>query len=213
MIAPRLFFTTAGTGQYEALPLVLKRARCGVVRPEQLRRIEISQSTYLRFVNTDNDTRSKKITDPDVALSKIESWCAYQERCQQEVRDKLYSWGLWKDAVENIIGELISRNFLNEERFAIAYAGGKFRIKKWGRQKIKMELKRRQVPDKIIAKALKEIGADDYEHTLEKTLSAKWKAEKEKHPLRKKMKVMRYMISRGYEPDAVQAAISKYAEE
>lgn len=168
---------------------------------------------YLRFVNRDNDTRSKKITDPDLALSKIESWCAYQERCQQEVRDKLYSWGLWKDAVENIIVELISRNFLNEERFAIAYAGGKFRMKKWGKQKIKMELKRRQVPDKIIAKALKEIGGDDYEQTLGKTLTAKWKAEKEKHPLKKKMKVMRYMISRGYEPDAVQAAIAKYTEE
>lgn len=159
-----------------------------------------------------NDTRSKKITDPKVALTKIESWCAYQERCQQEVRDKLYAWGLWPDAIENIIAELISRNFLNEERFAVAYAGGKFRIKKWGRQKIKMELKKRQVPDTIIRKALKEIGEDDYDSALEKTLAAKWKAEKEAHPLKKKMKVMRYMISRGYETDAVMGAISKYTK-
>jgi regulatory protein len=166
--------------------------------------------SYLRFVDSVNDSPKKKITDPDLALSKIESWCAYQERCQQEVRDKLYSWGLYSDAVENIISELISRNFLNEERFAVAYAGGKFRMKKWGKQKIKMELKKRRVPEKIIAKALKEIGEDDYGQSLEHTLAKKWNSEKETHPLKKKMKVMRYMLSRGYETDAVSAAISKY---
>ncbi len=169
--------------------------------------------SYLRFVDRDNDFRPKKITDPKVALTKVESWCAYQERCQQEVRDKLYSWGLYPDAVENIISELISRNFLNEERFAIAYAGGKFRIKKWGKQKIKMELKKRKISDVLIRKALKEIGAEDYEETLESTLSKKWKAEKENHPLKKKMKVMRYMLSRGYESDAVSNAISKFTKE
>lgn len=168
---------------------------------------------YLRDMHTVKEPLKKKITDPDLALSKIESWCAYQERCQQEVRDKLYSWGLWSEAVENIIGELISRNFLNEERFAIAYAGGKFRMKKWGRQKIKNELKKRKVPDVIIRRALKEIGAEDYEAALEKTLASKWKLEKEKHPLKKKMKVMRYMISRGYEADAVNESISKYVKE
>ncbi len=175
--------------------------------PSAYRHIE-----YLRFVDTDKESRVKKITDPNLALTKIESWCAYQERCQQEVRDKLYSWGLYPDAVENIIGELISRNFVNEERFAIAYAGGKFRIKKWGKQKIKMELKRRKISDVLIRKALKEIGADDYEETLENSLAKKWKSEKEKHPLKKKMKVMRYMMSRGYETDAVSHAISKYTK-
>jgi regulatory protein len=158
------------------------------------------------------DSPKKKITDPKVALTKIESWCAYQERCQQEVRDKLYSWGLWPDAIENIIADLISRNFLNEERFAIAYAGGKFRVKKWGKQKIKMELKKRKISDTLIRKALKEIGEDDYEATLETTLAKKWKAEKEKHPLKKKMKVMRYMVSRGYETEAVSEAISKFTK-
>jgi regulatory protein len=161
-------------------------------------------------VERDSETRTKKITDPKVALTKVESWCAYQERCQQEVRDKLYSWGLWPDAIENIIVELISRNFVNEERFAVAYAGGKFRIKKWGKQKIKMELKKRRIPDAIIQKALKEIGADDYDEVLENTLEKKWRMEKEKDPWKKKMKVMRYMMSKGFETEAVNAAISKY---
>lgn len=161
----------------------------------------------------DKEPLKKKITDPDLALTKIESWCAYQERCQQETRDKLYSWGLWSEAVESIISELITRNFLNEERFAIAYAGGKFRVKKWGKQKIKNELRKRKISDLLIRKALKEIGEDDYENALEKTLASKWKLEKEKHPLKKKMKVMRYMISRGYEADAVNESISKFAKE
>lgn len=160
----------------------------------------------------DSETRTKKITDPKVALTKAESWCAYQERCQQEVRDKLYSWGLWPDAIENIIAELISRDFVNEERFAVAYAGGKFRIKKWGKQKIKMELKKRRIPDSIIQKAMKEIGADDYEEALENTLEKKWRTEKEKDPWKKKMKVMRYMMSKGFETDAVKTAITKYTK-
>jgi regulatory protein len=164
-------------------------------------------------VYRENDSRTgRKITDPRLAFTKIESWCAYQERCQQEVRDKLYSWGLYSDAVESIISELISANFLNEERFAIAYAGGKFRMKKWGKQKIKMELKKRNISEVLIRKALKEIGQEDYEETLESTLSKKWKSEKEKHPLKKKMKVMRYMLSRGYETDAVSEAISKFTK-
>lgn len=160
-----------------------------------------------------DDERKRKITDPKIALSKIESWCAYQERCQQEVRDKLYSWGLWTDAVESIICELISRNFLSEERFAIAYAGGKFRIKKWGKQKIKVELKRRNIPEPIIRRAMKEIESEDYANAIEKVLASKWKSEKEKHPLKKKLKVMRYLVSRGFEPELINEHIERYVKE
>ena len=168
---------------------------------------------YIRFMHDEKEKAEKKITDPKVALSKIEQWCAYQERCQQEVRDKLYSWGLWPDAVESIISELITSGFLNEERFAVAYAGGKFRIKKWGKQKIRMELKRRKVPDKIIQKALKEIDGKDYNAAIDKVLAAKWKSEKEKHPLKKKLKVMRYLVSRGFEADLINAHLESYTEE
>src|SRR6478672_11099295 len=92
---------------------------------------------------SDDFLKKQKVYTQHQALVKAEAWCAYQERCQQEVRDKIYSWGLHEHEVENVIAELISKNFLNEERFAKAYAGGKFRIKKWGRVKIRMELKRR----------------------------------------------------------------------
>src|SRR5687767_2477337 len=102
-----------------------------------------------------SDGKQIKITDAKIGLAKAQKYCAYQERCQQEVRSKLYGWGLWKEAVEGIIAELINENFINEERFAIAFAGGKFRIKKWGKTKIKLELKKRDISDYCIKQALK----------------------------------------------------------
>jgi regulatory protein len=152
----------------------------------------------------DRDPEKKiKITDPHKGLEKGMAWCAYQERCQQEVRDKLYEWGLWPEAVENIIAELITQNFLNEERFAQAYAGGKFRIKKWGRVKIKLELKKRKISEYCIRKAMKEIDADDYIATLKKMLADYSKKLKEKHPLKRKYKIVRYAQSRGFEQDLI----------
>ena len=82
-----------------------------------------------------------KITEPHLALIKMQSWCAYQERAQQEARDKLYELGMWQEAVENIISKLIEDNFLNEERFAMQFARGKFNIKKWGTHKNKDGIK------------------------------------------------------------------------
>ncbi len=135
------------------------------------------------------------------------SWCAYQERCQQEVRDKLYEWGLWPDAVENIIAELITQNFLNEERFAQTYAGGKFRIKKWGRVKIRLELKKRKISEYCIRKAMKEIDADDYMATLKKVLTDYGKKLKEKHALKRKYRLVRYAQSRGFEQDLIRETL------
>src|SRR6195952_6162128 len=90
--------------------------------------------------------RSLKITDPKIGLTKAEQYCAYQERAQQEVRNKLYDWGLYPKDVEQIISNLIENNFLNEERFARMYAKSKFNQKSWGRIKIKQGLKFKQVP-------------------------------------------------------------------
>ncbi len=144
-----------------------------------------------------------KITDPHQALLKAQGYCAYQERAQQEVRDKLYEWGMWPDAVESIISELIVQGYLNEARFATAFAGGKFRIKKWGRVKIKMELKKRRVPDNLIRDALKTIDERAYVKTLQLLLEQKSREVKEKHPLKKQQKVMRYLASKGFEQDLI----------
>jgi len=149
------------------------------------------------------DKKIIKITDPHKAFVKAQKYCAYQERSQQEVRDKLYSWGLWKRDVENIIAELITSGFLKEERFAIAFAGGKFRMKGWGKNKIKHALEFKRVPGKLISKALSEIDERDYEKTLKKILADRSKEVREKNPLKKNYKVAQYAISRGFEPELV----------
>lgn len=144
-----------------------------------------------------------KITDPKIALTKAESFCAYQERSQQEVRDKLYEWGLWPDAIEQIISELIQSNFLNEDRFAKAYTRGKFNQKAWGRIKIKQGLKLKRVPDVLIKKALLTIDLDDYLAALTRLLDKKAGTISEKNELKRRYKLQQYAMSRGYEADLI----------
>lgn len=144
-----------------------------------------------------------KVTDPEVALVKMQNWCAYQERCQQETRDKLYEFGLWPDAVENIISKLIEDNFINEERFAIQFARGKFNIKKWGRIKIRIELKQRKISDYCLKKALQQIDEEAYIQTLKKLIDLKRKSINEKNPIKLKYKILTYVAGKGYEKDLI----------
>ena len=144
-----------------------------------------------------------KITDEKVALAKAEHFCAYQERAQQEVRDKLYDWGLWPDAVENIIVQLIGGNFLNEERFARSYVQGKFKQKGWGRIKIKQGLKIKKIPDNLLKKALLTIDGDEYFEMLTKILSKKAALLIEKVPYKRRYKLQQYALSRGFESDLI----------
>lgn len=150
-----------------------------------------------------DNPKTKKITDEKTALTKAERYCAYQERSQQEVRDKLYEWGLWPEAVENIIVQLIGTNFLNEERFAKAYALGKFRQKGWGKIKIKQGLKLKRVPEVLIRKALQQIDGDDYEKLLMDILNRKAKTIAEKDPFKRRYKLQQYAFGRGYEGDMI----------
>ena len=146
---------------------------------------------------------AQKITDPKVGLTKAEQYCAYQERAQQEVRNKLYDWGLYPNDVEQIISNLIENNFLNEERFARTYARSKFNQKGWGRIKIKQALKFKKVPDKIIQKALKEIDGDDYFIKLTELIKKKNNVLAEKDDYKRRYKLQQYAMSRGYESDLI----------
>jgi regulatory protein len=143
------------------------------------------------------------ILDKKTALAKAESWCAYQERSQQEVRNRLYEWGLHTNDVEEVITELILTNFLNEERFAFAYVSGKVNIKKWGKIKIKQGLKLKKVPDKLIQKALNGIDGDKYIANLQATAVKKSAVLNEKNPLKKKYKLITYLQSKGFETDLI----------
>ncbi|MDX2189111.1 MAG: RecX family transcriptional regulator [Bacteroidota bacterium] len=147
--------------------------------------------------------KSTKKHTPKEAFPKICRFCAYQERTQQQVRDKLYELGLNGDDVENIISTLITENFINEERFAKSYASGKFRNNHWGRIKIKQGLKAEKISEYCIKKGLLEISNEDYSQTLRKLISKKSKEFSDKNPLIKKHKVANYLIGKGYEQDLV----------
>ncbi len=146
------------------------------------------------------------------ALQKARQYCGYQERCHQEVKDRLYSFGLRKQDVENAIATLIEENYLNEERFAIQFAGGHFRLKQWGKVKIRYELKQRQVGDYCIKQGLASIGDEDYLKTLEKLATEKWMALKGETGFARRGKLQEYLIRRGYEQDRIQAAIAVIIE-
>lgn len=150
-----------------------------------------------------DEPKKKRITDEKTALTKAEQFCAYQERSQQEVRDKLYDMGMYPDGVERVISQLITGNFLNEERFAKAYAQGKFRMKGWGRIKIKQGLKLKRVPDKLISKALQLIDGDEYLSVLQKILEKKQSQTTESDAFKRRYKLQQYAMSRGFESDLI----------
>ena len=137
------------------------------------------------------------------ALQRGRKYCAYQERSQQEVRDKLYGLGLHRNEVEQGIALLIEEGFLNEQRFAIAYAGGKFRIRKWGRVKIRLALKEKKVSEACIKAALNLIPGKDYENSLKKVITEKRKKLSGQPSQKMNYQLAQYAISRGYEPDLV----------
>lgn len=132
-------------------------------------------------------------------LKKLQRYCAYQDRCHQEVRKKLIDIGIYGDDLEDIIVDLIEDDFLNEERFARSYARGKFRMKKWGRSRIKRELKQRRISDYCIRKAMEEIEEPVYMKTLEEQIFKKLATLKETEPYQQRRKIADHLIRRGYE--------------
>lgn len=156
----------------------------------------------------DYEGNKKKFT-PHQAKLKAEAYCAYQERAQQEVRDKLYSWGLHLDDVEQIISELISTNFLNEERFAKAFTLGKFRIKGWGKIKIEQHLKMKRVSTPLIKIALREIDLDDYEEKLTDLIKRKATTDLKQLTVIESAKLVRYLQSKGYESSLIFEKLKK----
>ena len=137
------------------------------------------------------------------AIKKMERYCAYQERCHKDVVLKLREMRMIPLAVDTIIAHLIHHNYLNEERFAKAFASGKFNIKKWGRQRIVQELSARNISVYNISAALNEIPEEEYEKTCDALLRKRLAQIKEIHPLKKKRKLADYLLYRGWEPEIV----------
>ncbi len=146
----------------------------------------------------------KQNLTPMQALQKAKHFCAYQERCHSEVQEKLYSFGLNSNEVAQCTSTLIEENYLNEERFAIAYAGGKFRIKQWGRVKIKYALQQKKISIYCINKGLQEIDDEKYLQNLQQQAQKKWETLKsEKNIFIKKRKLKDYLQQHGFELDLI----------
>jgi regulatory protein len=147
--------------------------------------------------------KQKQILDYKSALARAQKYCAYQERSQQEMRNKLFEWGLHSAEVEEAIVVLISENYINEERFALQLASGKFRIKHWGKVKITQALKLHKVSPYCIKKALQQIPDDDYIKSLKLILEKKKANIGGKLTPLKARKLAYFAQSKGYESDLV----------
>lgn len=143
------------------------------------------------------------------ALQKIKHYCAYQERSHAETREKLYGFGLYKHEVEQLLSQLIEEDYLNEERYAIAFAGGKFRMKQWGRVKIRYELQQKKISPYCIKKGLASIDEADYQACLAKLFREKLATlRSEKNIFTKKTKLRNYLLQKGFEPGLIMTQLT-----
>ena len=146
----------------------------------------------------------------DEAKRKLEHYCSYQERCHDEVIQKLKSLNMIPEAIDAIIFHLIENNFLNEERFAISFARGKFRIKQWGRRRIINELKARNISKYNIEIALKQFDEDEYLNAFNELADKQWDAINERNILKKKKKVADFLLRKGFESSLVMEKITSF---
>ena len=143
--------------------------------------------------------KSIKTYTPEEAKRALEHYCVYQDRCHKEVEEKLSKMRLIPEIIEIVITHLIAENFLNETRFSQSYARGKFRIKKWGKNRIVRELKFRRITDYNIKIALKEIEPSEYTETLNTLILKKIETINEENHFKKRKKIVDYLLRKGFE--------------
>jgi regulatory protein len=145
----------------------------------------------------------KEVFSIKEAIKKIEHYCAYQERCHDEVVQKLRAMKMDSDEIDTIVVKLIQDNFLNESRFACSFARGKHRIKFWGKNRIVNELKFRNIGQYNINLALKEISNEEYLDTFEKIATRNWESIKETNLQKKRKKFCDYLLRKGFESNLI----------
>lgn len=153
--------------------------------------------------------QNQKVYTVEEVQKKLEHYCAYQERCHQEVIQKLHQFKMIPSAIDRIIGYLIEHNYLNETRFAKSFARGKFRIKKWGKERLLRELKQRNISSYNIRLALKEIPEDDYLKTIEELATKFWLSNASRQKQIQKKKVFDALRYRGWESELVYREIKR----
>ena len=157
---------------------------------------------------------TRKTLTKEQAYQKLKHYCAYQDRSHSEAKTKAYLLGMKKPDVEELISGLIEEGCLNEERFAKAFAGGKFRMKQWGKIKIRSALKQRHVSEYCIAAALGEIDFSSYQKTFHQLAVKRWNSIKGAgtNLFIKMTKTRGYLLLKGYEPRLIADEIKALAE-
>jgi len=147
--------------------------------------------------------------DSGMVVQKIQYFCSYQERCIRDTEEKLKDWAVQKKLIPSIISQLQKEGYINEERFAKVYAGGKFRINRWGRQKIEFELKLKRIPEDLIQKGLEEINEEDYQQVLRDLILKKQKEIKPEKDLNIREKIITFVQGKGFEMELILTALKE----
>ena len=140
---------------------------------------------------------------PEWALNKMKKYCAFQERCVMDVRMKLQEFHLQDELNDAVINKLMEEDYLNEERYAKVFASGKFRINKWGRNKIYLALQEKRIPEFYILGGLNEIDEKEYRNQLRNIILKKNQQLKEPDFMKRNKKLANFAISKGYEQSLV----------
>jgi regulatory protein len=168
----------------------------------------VDQGSLQRFFIFASMPYSKQLTREE-ALQKLRQYCGYQERCHAEIREKLYDLKVSKAFHDDILATLIQEDYLNEERFAIAFAGGKFRIKHWGKVKIRYELKQRQISEYCIRKGLEQIEQEEYKITIHNLARKKFQSLKNEDAFPMRIKTQEYLVGKGFETGLARAIVEE----
>ena len=146
---------------------------------------------------------NEKLSGLKTILHKAQAYCAYQDRCTFEVLQKLRDWGVDEERIPKIVESLTEDKFLNDDRYTVSFVSSKFRLKHWGRIKIAYELRLKKIPSELIFSALESIDENEYASTLQTLITRKSKEVKDTDAFRKKQKVARFLISKGFESELV----------
>jgi regulatory protein len=153
--------------------------------------------------------KKTKPIDSGMVLQKIQYFCSYQERCIRDTEEKLKDWAVQKKLIPSIISQLQEEGYINEERFAKMYAGGKFRVNKWGRQKIEFELKLKGIPEGMIQKGIEEINEEDYQRMMRELIRKKQKEITPEKDLNIREKIITFVQGKGYEMELILTALKE----
>jgi regulatory protein len=149
----------------------------------------------------------KRLTK-EQALQKLRFYCRYQQRCQSEIKGKLFELGIDKKEHDQLMAELIKENCINDDRFAEAFVSGRFKMKQWGRKKIEKGLREKRISDEIAQKALEQINTNEYAAILGKLAKERYASLKHEQYLTRKKKTMDYLMQKGFEADLIKDTLN-----